>query len=48
MLVSLVTCKEMTSSAFLDNARCATDSASISEEEFDLIVFDRAVNYLSI
>tara|TARA_Y100000588_G_scaffold330888_2_gene368089 strand:- start:1473 stop:1589 length:117 start_codon:yes stop_codon:yes gene_type:complete len=38
----------MTSSAFLDNARFATDSASISEEEFDLIVFDRAVNYLSI
>ena len=48
MLVSLVTCNEMTSSAFLDNARFATDSASISEEEVDLIVFDRAVNYLSI
>ena len=48
MLVSSATSIAITSSAFLAKARFAIDSASICEEEFDLSVFDRAVNYLSI
>jgi hypothetical protein len=48
MLVSSATFIEITSSAFLAKARFAIDPASISEEDFDLTVFDRAVNYLSI
>ena len=48
MLVSPATFIEITSSAFLAKERFAIDPASISEEDFDLTVFDRAVNYLSI
>ena len=48
MLVSLATCIDITSSAILDKARFAIDLASTSEEEFDLLVFDRVFNYLSI